>query len=38
MKAMRIDTFGGPEVLHEAEVDIPKPGPGQYGSGSGPQA
>jgi NADPH:quinone reductase-like Zn-dependent oxidoreductase len=29
MKAMRIDTFGGPEVLHEAEVDIPEPGPGQ---------
>jgi NADPH:quinone reductase-like Zn-dependent oxidoreductase len=29
MKAMRIDTFGGPEVLHEAEVDTPEPGPGQ---------
>ncbi|HEY3611197.1 MAG TPA: NADP-dependent oxidoreductase [Pseudonocardiaceae bacterium] len=29
MKAMRIDTYGGPEVLHEAEVDTPEPGPGQ---------
>jgi NADPH:quinone reductase-like Zn-dependent oxidoreductase len=29
MKAMRIDTFGGPEVLHEATVDTPEPGPGQ---------
>jgi len=29
MKAMRIDTFGGPEVLQEAEVDTPEPGPGQ---------
>src|SRR5882757_7830955 len=29
MKAMQIDTFGGPEVLHEVEVDTPEPGPGQ---------
>ncbi|HEX4724177.1 MAG TPA: NADP-dependent oxidoreductase [Pseudonocardiaceae bacterium] len=29
MKAVRIDAFGGPEVLHEAEVDTPTPGPGQ---------
>jgi len=25
----RIDMFGGPEVLHEAEVDTPEPGAGQ---------
>ncbi|HEY0805109.1 MAG TPA: NADP-dependent oxidoreductase [Pseudonocardiaceae bacterium] len=29
MKAMQIDAFGGPEVLHEVEVDTPEPGPGQ---------
>ena len=29
MKAVRIDAFGGPEVLHEAEVDTPVPGHGQ---------
>jgi NADPH:quinone reductase-like Zn-dependent oxidoreductase len=29
MKAMVFDTFGGPEVLHLAEVAMPKPGPGQ---------
>ncbi|HEX3789095.1 MAG TPA: NADP-dependent oxidoreductase [Pseudonocardiaceae bacterium] len=29
MKAIQIDTFGGVEVLHEAQVDKPEPGPGQ---------
>jgi NADPH:quinone reductase-like Zn-dependent oxidoreductase len=29
MKAMQIDAFGGPEVLHEVEVGTPEPGPGQ---------
>lgn len=29
MKAVVIDRFGGAEVLHEAEVDRPVPGPGQ---------
>ncbi|MZD53450.1 NADP-dependent oxidoreductase [Streptomyces sp. SID5606] len=29
MKAIVFDTFGGTEVLHEAELDIPRPGPGQ---------
>ncbi|MGA8116462.1 MAG: NADP-dependent oxidoreductase [Actinocatenispora sp.] len=29
MKAVRFDRFGGPEVLHLAEVDVPEPGPGQ---------
>jgi NADPH:quinone reductase-like Zn-dependent oxidoreductase len=29
MKAIRFDTFGGPEVLHLAEVPLPSPGPGQ---------
>jgi NADPH:quinone reductase-like Zn-dependent oxidoreductase len=29
MKAIQIDAFGGPEVLHEVEVDTPEPGPGQ---------
>ncbi|GAA2358854.1 NADP-dependent oxidoreductase [Dactylosporangium salmoneum] len=29
MKAIRFDTFGGPEVLHVAEVPVPDPGPRQ---------
>jgi len=29
MKAIVFDDFGGPEVLHEAEVPLPEPGPGQ---------
>ncbi|MFF1870102.1 NADP-dependent oxidoreductase [Kitasatospora herbaricolor] len=29
MKAIVFDTFGGTEVLHEAELAIPQPGPGQ---------
>ncbi|MFC8453806.1 NADP-dependent oxidoreductase [Kitasatospora sp. NPDC057223] len=29
MKAIVFDTFGGAEVLHEAELAIPRPGPGQ---------
>ncbi|KQS98651.1 NADP-dependent oxidoreductase [Cellulomonas sp. Leaf395] len=29
MKAIIIDTFGGPEVLRSAEVPVPEPGPGQ---------
>jgi NADPH:quinone reductase-like Zn-dependent oxidoreductase len=29
MKAILFDQFGGPEVLHEADVDVPQPGPGQ---------
>ncbi|TRO56519.1 NADP-dependent oxidoreductase [Streptomyces sp. IB201691-2A2] len=29
MKAIVFDTFGGTEVLHEVETEIPEPGPGQ---------
>ncbi|MFI5858206.1 NADP-dependent oxidoreductase [Streptomyces parvulus] len=29
MKAIVFDTFGGTEVLHEAELEVPRPGPGQ---------
>jgi NADPH:quinone reductase-like Zn-dependent oxidoreductase len=29
MKAILFDRFGGPEVLHEADVEVPPPGPGQ---------
>lgn len=29
MKAIVFDAFGGTEVLHEAEIDIPRPGSGQ---------
>ncbi|RSM49991.1 NADPH:quinone reductase [Actinoplanes sp. ATCC 53533] len=29
MKAILFDRFGGPEVLHEADVEVPRPGPGQ---------
>ncbi|WP_238005398.1 NADP-dependent oxidoreductase [Dactylosporangium sp. AC04546] len=29
MKAMMYDTFGGPEVLHVADVPVPDPGPRQ---------
>ncbi|MGP3915907.1 NADP-dependent oxidoreductase [Nonomuraea sp. 10N515B] len=29
MKAMVFDRFGGPEVLHEADIEVPQPGPGQ---------
>jgi NADPH:quinone reductase-like Zn-dependent oxidoreductase len=25
----RFGRFGGPDVLHESEVDVPEPGPGQ---------
>jgi NADPH:quinone reductase-like Zn-dependent oxidoreductase len=29
MKAIVFDRFGGPDVLHEADIEIPQPGPGQ---------
>ncbi|MCG5436503.1 NADP-dependent oxidoreductase [Micromonospora foliorum] len=29
MRAVSYDKFGGPEVLHVAEVPVPEPGPGQ---------
>src|SRR3954454_4602431 len=29
VKAILFDRFGGPEVLHEADIDVPQPGPGQ---------
>jgi len=29
MKAIRVDKFGGPEVLHLEDVPTPRPGPGQ---------
>jgi len=29
MKAVVFDTFGDPDVLHVAEVEVPEPGPGQ---------
>jgi NADPH:quinone reductase-like Zn-dependent oxidoreductase len=29
MKAIVFDRFGGPDVLHESEVDVPQPSPGQ---------
>ncbi len=29
MKAIEFDAFGGPEVLHEVDVDKPEPGPGE---------
>ena len=29
MKAILFDRFGGTEVLHEADIEIPQPGPGQ---------
>lgn len=29
MKAIVFDRFGGPDVLHEADVELPQPGPGQ---------
>jgi NADPH:quinone reductase-like Zn-dependent oxidoreductase len=29
MRAILFDRFGGPEVLHEKDIDIPQPGPGQ---------
>jgi NADPH:quinone reductase-like Zn-dependent oxidoreductase len=29
MRAIQFDRFGGTEVLHEADVEIPRPGPGQ---------
>ena len=29
MKAIQFDRFGGTEVLHEADVKVPQPGPGQ---------
>jgi NADPH:quinone reductase-like Zn-dependent oxidoreductase len=29
MKAIVLDRFGGPDVLHEADIDVPQPGPGQ---------
>jgi NADPH:quinone reductase-like Zn-dependent oxidoreductase len=32
MKAIVFDRSGGPEVLHESDVDTPEPGPGQVRS------
>lgn len=29
MRAIQFDRFGGTEVLHEADIEIPEPGPGQ---------
>ncbi|MBB5781707.1 NADP-dependent oxidoreductase [Nonomuraea jabiensis] len=29
MKAIVFDRFGGPEVLREADIEVPQPGPGQ---------
>src|SRR3954463_13205374 len=29
MKAIVFDRFGGTDVLHEADIEVPKPGPGQ---------
>ena len=29
MKAIRIDEFGGPEVMGYEDVEVPEPGPGQ---------
>src|SRR3954452_6492687 len=29
MKAIVFDQFGGPDVLHEADIEVPQPGPGQ---------
>jgi len=29
MKAMVFDRFGGPDVLHEEDLEVPEPGPGQ---------
>jgi len=29
MKAIRIDTFGGPEVMNVRDVDIPNPAPNE---------
>lgn len=29
MKAIQFDRFGGTDVLHEADVEVPQPGPGQ---------
>ena len=29
MKAILFDRFGGTEVLHEAHIEVPQPGPGQ---------
>lgn len=29
LKAIMFDRFGGPEVLHQADIPVPQPGPGQ---------
>jgi NADPH:quinone reductase-like Zn-dependent oxidoreductase len=29
MRAILFDRFGGPDVLHESDIDVPQPGPGQ---------
>jgi NADPH:quinone reductase-like Zn-dependent oxidoreductase len=29
MKAIQFDQFGGTDVLHEADVEVPQPGSGQ---------
>ncbi|MET9506342.1 NADP-dependent oxidoreductase [Streptomyces sp. NPDC006622] len=29
MRAIVFDRFGGPDVLHEADIEVPQPGPGQ---------
>ena len=38
MKAIRIDEFGGPEVMGYEDVEVPEPGPVRCASGSPPQA
>ncbi len=29
MRAIRIEQYGGPEVLRRVDIDIPSPGPGE---------
>src|SRR4051794_16724322 len=31
MKAIVFDRFGGTEVLHQADIEVPQPGPGRVG-------
>lgn len=36
MRAVVVTEFGGPEAVEIAEVEVPEPGPGRYGSRSRP--